>query len=77
MLVYIQKEVWLSNEGGIDYQRAIQLLKNCMYDIEQRENCENKLTLYAFEDIGFEEEELIEFSFGYLLNVMEDEDDEM
>ena len=77
MLIYIQKEVWLSNDGGIDYQRAIQLLKNCMYDIEQRENCENKLTLYAFEDIGFEEEELIEFNFGYLLNVMEDEDDEM
>ena len=27
LLVYIQKEVWLSNDGGIDYQRAIELLK--------------------------------------------------
>ena len=77
MLVYIQKEVWLSNEGGIDYDRAVELLKNCMYDIEQRENCENKLTLYAFEDIGFDDEELVDLNFGYLLNVREEEDDEM
>ena len=76
MLVYIQKEVWLSHEGGIDYQRAIELLKDCMGDIEQREHCEDKLTLCAFEDLGFDDEELIDLGFGYLLNVMEDEDDE-
>ena len=75
LLVYIQKEVWLSREGGIDYQRAVELLKSCMYDIEQRENCENKLTLYAFEDIGFDDEDLIALNFGYLIK--EDEEDEM
>ena len=29
LLVYIQKEVWLSNEGGIAYDRAVELLKRC------------------------------------------------
>ena len=76
MLVYIQKEVWLSNEGGIDYQRAIELLKDCMGDIEQREHCEDRLTLYAFEDLGFDHEELVALNFGYLLNVLEDEEDD-
>ena len=76
LLVYIQKEVWLSKEGGIDYHRAIELLKGCMYDIEQRENCEDKLTLYAFEDIGFDDEELEALNFGYLLNTKEDEEDD-
>lgn len=76
MLVYVQKEVWLSHEGGIDYQRAVELLKSCMYDIEQRENCEDKLTLYAFEDIGFDDEELIDLNFGYLFNAREEEDND-
>lgn len=76
LLVYVQKEVWLSREGGIDYQRAVALLKNCMYDIEQRENCEDKLTLCALEDIGFDDEELIELNFGYLLANTEDEEND-
>ena len=76
MLMYIQREVWLSGDG-IDYQRTMELLKNCMYEIEQRENCENKLTLWTFEDLGFNDDELIELNFGYLLNVREEEDDEM
>lgn len=77
LLVYVQKEVWLSHEGGIDYDRAVKLLKCCMYDIEQRENCEDKLTLYAFEDIGFDDEELRDLGFGYLVKELEDEDYEI
>ena len=73
LLIYIQKEVWLSNEGGIDYGRAIELLKSCMIDIEQRESCEDKLTLYAFEDIGFEEDEIQTLGWGYLYNAKEEE----
>ena len=75
LLVYIQKEIFLGRDGGIDYQRAVELLKQCMYDIEQRENCENKLTLYAFEDIGFDDEELRELGFGYLATDREEEDE--
>jgi hypothetical protein len=66
LMVYIQREVWLSNEG-IDYQRAIELLKRCMYDIEERENCENKLTYQALENIGFIDDEIEQCGFGYLL----------
>lgn len=72
LLIYIQREVWLSNDG-IDYNKAIELLKKCMYDIEERESCENKLTYQAFEFIGFTDDEMELLEFGYLLN--EEEDD--
>lgn len=72
LIVYIQKEFWVGNEGGIPYERAVKLLQNCMYEIEQRENCEDKLTLYAFEDIGFDDNDLVTLNFGYLLDERED-----
>lgn len=71
LLVYIQKEVWLSGDG-LDYQRAIELLKNCIYDIEERENCEDKLLLQALDNIGFYDSEIEELGFGYLLNTEEE-----
>lgn len=75
MLVYIQKEVWLSNEGGVDYERAVQLLKGCMANIEQWNDCRNELTLGEFEDIGFDDEEIEELGFAYVLDVREEEYD--
>ncbi len=76
LLVYIQKEVWLSNKGGIDYERAVQLLKGCMANIEQWNDCRNELTLGEFEDIGFYDEEIEELGFAYVLDVREDENDD-
>lgn len=76
LLVYIQKEVWLSNEGGIDYNRAVQLLKGCMANIEQWNDCRNELTLGEFEDIGFDDEEIETLGFAYVLDVREDENDD-
>lgn len=67
LLVYIQKEVWLEGDG-MDYQRAIQLLKRCMADIEESYYCNNKETYDALEYIGFTDDEMEEFGFGYLLN---------
>lgn len=75
MLVYIQKEVWLSNDGGIDYERAVQLLKGCMANIEQLNACRNELTLGEFEDIGFDDEEIEELGFAYVLDAREEEYD--
>lgn len=72
LLIYIQKEVFLSNEGGIDYQRAVELLKKCMYDIEEYVNCENKLTYQEFEFLGFTDDEMEQLEFGYLLNEEEE-----
>ena len=74
LLVYIQKEVWLSHEGGIDYDRAVELLKKCIYDIEERESCEDKLLLQALDDIGFDESDIEALGFGYLLNSEEEEE---
>lgn len=76
LLVYIQKEVWLSNEGGMDRQRAITLLKACMSNIEMWNDCQCGLTLGEFEDIGFDDDEITELGFGYVLDVREDEEDE-
>ena len=72
MLVYIQKEVWLSNEGGIDYDRAVQLLKGCMSNIEQWNDWRNELTLAELEDIGFDDDEIEMLGFGYTLDVKEE-----
>ena len=74
LLVYIQKEVWLSNEGGMDYKRAIELLKKCMCEIEQFTNCQNELTYESFDNIGFTDDEIIEQRFGYVLNNEEEEE---
>ena len=72
MLMYVQKEVWLSGEG-MDYQRAIQLLKKCMADIEESYYCNNKEVYDAFEYIGFTDDEIEMFGFGYLLDYEEED----
>lgn len=77
LLVYIQKEVYLSHEGGIDYDRAVTLLKACMSNIEQWNDCRNELTLGELEDIGFDDDEITELGFGYVLDAREEvEEDE-
>jgi hypothetical protein len=56
----------------MDYQRAIELLRKCIDDIEEREHCEDKLTYQALEQIGFTDKEMEELGFGYLMNNKED-----
>ena len=73
MLMYIQKEVWLSG-NYIDYQRAIKLLKKCMEQIEADESYENTETLYVFQSLGFTDDEIEELGFGYVLNNNEEEE---
>lgn len=73
MLMYIQKEVWLSG-NYIDYQRAIKLLKKCMEQIEEDESYDNTETLYVLQSLGFTDDELEELGFEYLLNNNEEEE---
>lgn len=75
IFVYVQKEVWLSHEGGIDYERVVNLLKGCMSNIEMWNDCQCALTLHELEDIGFDDDEIIELGFGYLLDVRKEEED--
>ena len=71
MLVYIQKEVWLSNEGGIDYERAVQLLKSCMSWIEEDHASLGEM-LNTLEYIGFDDDDIEALGFAYVLDVRED-----
>ena len=74
LLMYIQREVWLGGDG-ISYQRAIELLRNCVsFSIE--DTCElsyarDELT----DDIGFREYELEELGFDILFDYEEEEEE--
>lgn len=72
LLIYIQKEVWLSNKGGIDYSRAIELLKNCIGIIVES-HCDSAYIREDFETIGFDDEELIALGCDWVMN----EEDEL
>jgi CO dehydrogenase/acetyl-CoA synthase epsilon subunit len=77
LLVYIQREVAYDVFDGMpSYERVIQLLKNCMNNIEQWNDCRNELTLGEFEDIGFDDDEMTAFGFAYVLDAREEEDEE-
>ena len=72
LLVYIQREIYYDIFDGMpSYDRAIQLLKGCMCNIEQWNDCRHELTLGEFEDIGFDDDELEAFGFGYVLDLRE------
>ena len=75
LIVYIQKEVWFSNEGGMDYQRVTRLLQNCMDWIDEDHD-----ELYAELDtllhIGFTNDELSELGYGFLLDIEEESEDD-
>ena len=68
LLAYIQREmVYDVFDGVSSYQRAIDLLKRCMDQIEGDENCNNTQTLQVFESLGFEDDELESLGFEYLI----------
>lgn len=64
LLIYIQRELYLGGEG-LNYQRAIKLLKNCMSFIEEQ-SYETNVVLNTFESIGFTDEELSDLGYEYL-----------
>ena len=68
LIIYMQKEIYWSNEGGLDYKRAVQLLKSSLEYLENYNNCNNKENYEAFQDIGLEDNEIEEFGFGYLIS---------
>lgn len=75
LLIYIQKEVWLSNEGGIGYQRAVELLNSCL-DWFADDCCGCAETLERFELLGLNDDEIETFGYGYMFDVEEDEEDD-
>ena len=66
LLVYISREVYYGvGDDKVSYQRAIELIEDCMtwmsYEWSDSEACRN------FTEIGFSENELIEFGYGKLI----------
>lgn len=65
LLVYISREIFYDvGDDKVSYHRAIELLEDCMtwmsYEWSNSEACRN------FTEIGFSENELIEFGYGFL-----------
>lgn len=65
LLVYIQREVWLSNEG-IDYKRAIKLLKSCVDWFT--DDTTNERIVENLELLGFKDDEIEELGYGWLFD---------
>lgn len=75
LLVYIQREVEYDVfDGAIGYKRTTNLLRKCMAEIEEYHYCNNKEVLDTFQYIGFTDDEVEDFGFGYLLNDEEEEE---
>ena len=75
LLVYIQREVCYDvSDYVIGYRRAIDLLKRCMEQIEANEDYNNVETYGVLESIGFDDDELEEFGYGYLLEESDKEE---
>lgn len=73
LLIYSQKEVfWSSDEGGLDYQRAIELLHSCMNWFVDYDCCETKEMLKRFEDLDFTDLELETLGFTWLFDTEEE-----
>ena len=62
MLQYVQKEVWLSGDG-IDYQRVIKLLKEC---VDWFTDDESYRVIENLNLLGFTNDEIEELGYGWL-----------
>lgn len=71
-LIYIQREIYLGGDG-ISYQRAIELLRGCL-DYCGNNTYEVMYTLEMAKEMGFDENEIEELGYGYMLNEEEDKD---
>ena len=72
-LIYIQREIYLGGDG-ISYQRAIDLLRGCL-DYCRNNTYEIMYTLEMAEEMGFDENEIEELGYGYMLNEEEECDE--
>ena len=78
LLMYIQREVWLSGEvGEPDYQRALQIIRNCLCyvgDIYGILNTGDGERLEKFWEMELTDDEIEYFGWGHLLDIEYEED---
>ena len=78
LLVYIQREVAYDIfDGAMSYKRAIDVLKYTLEYLEGYNNCNNTETYEAFQDIGLDDDEIVELGFEYLIPKDEEEELEL
>lgn len=70
-LAYIQKEVWFG-DNGIGYQRAVELIEDCIEWISY--NATDVDTYNELVAIGFDNVELEELGYKYLLDSVEEDE---
>lgn len=74
LLVYIQREVFLSS-NGIDYRRMERLLKKCIEWIEETHASLGE-TYDTLDYVGFNDSEIEMLGFKYILDVIYPEEEE-
>lgn len=67
LLIYIQKELYFGNEGGMSYQTMTRRLKDCVYWIAEDVNSSDAISDLTI-GIGFSECELKELGYEYLFD---------
>lgn len=72
VLTYISREVYYDVRNGISYQRAIELLKNCMDSIYNAHYDDCSETLDDLYGHGFGSDEIETLGYGFLLDVREE-----
>lgn len=74
LLIYIQKEVFWSDEGGLDYARAMELLHNCINWFIDYDCCETAVMRERLEDLDFTEDELYTLGLDWLFDTVEEDE---
>lgn len=78
-LTYIQREVWLGGGevGEPDYQRAIQIIRNCLCDMDYNfgsYGSDSMATLNKFREMELTDDEIAYFGWEHLFDVEDEED---
>ena len=76
LLIYIQKEVFWSEEGGLDYARAMELLHNCINWFIDYDCCETAVMRERLEDLDFTEDELYTLGLDWLFDTVEEDEED-
>ena len=71
LLVYIQKELYLSNDGGMSYQTMARKLSGCIEWIIGDADCSDVVKDLKY-GVGFSENELRSLGYDYLFDVIDE-----
>lgn len=71
LLVYVQKELYLSNDGGMSYQTMARRLSDCIEWIIGDADCSDAVKDLKY-GVGFSENELRSLGYDYLFDVIDE-----